>query len=96
MSEILLKAEDARAAANEMRNRASTAQDQFAATRTRLTELGASFKGKTATAFDETFDTWRTNADKLLESLNNLAQFLDSAADKIVEVDQSIADQLRA
>lgn len=94
MSEILLKAEDARNAANEMRTRATTAQEQFTATRSRLTELGASFKGKTATAFDKTFEEWRGSADKLLQSLNDLSAFLDNAANTIEETDQSIANQL--
>jgi WXG100 family type VII secretion target len=94
MSEILLKADDARNAANDMRSRADVAQEQFSATRAKLTELGASFKGKTADAFDRTFEEWRSNADRLLESLNELSRFLDTAANTIEETDQSIANQL--
>lgn len=95
MSEILLKAEDARNAASDMRSRSSAAQEQFTATRAKLTELGASFKGKTADAFDQTFEEWRTSADKLLESLNDLSNFLDTAANTIEETDQNIANQLQ-
>lgn len=94
MSEILLKAEDARNAASDMRARASAAQEQFTATRAKLTELGASFKGKTADAFDRTFEEWRQNADKSLESLNDLSKFLDTAANTIEQTDQDIANQL--
>ena len=95
MSEILLKAEDAANAASDMRKQADAAQEQFNATRAKLTELGASFKGKTATAFDQTFEDWRTNATNLLQSLNGLADFLDNAAKTIVETDESIASQLK-
>jgi WXG100 family type VII secretion target len=94
MSEILLKAEDARNAATDMRSRATTAQDQFTSTRSRLTELGSSFKGKTATAFDAKFDEWHASAKQLIEALNGLAGFLDSAANAIEETDASIANQL--
>ena len=94
MSEILLKAEDARSAAGEMRNRASTAQEQFTATRTRLTDLASSFKGKTATVFDAKFEEWRASANNLIESLNGLSSFLDSAANTIEEADQNVANQL--
>jgi len=94
MSEILLKAEDARSAASDMRSKASAAQDQFTATRTRLTDLASSFKGKTATAFDAKFEEWRTSATNLIEALNGLSNFLDSAANTIEEVDANIASQL--
>ena len=94
MAEILLRAEDARGAASDMRNRATAAQDQFTATRTRLTELSDSFKGKTATAFDAKFEEWRTSASSLIEALNGLASFLDSAANTIEQTDESIASQL--
>jgi WXG100 family type VII secretion target len=94
MSEILLRAEEARNAASEMRDRAATAQEQFAATRTRLTELGGSFKGRTADAFDRTFEEWRQSADKILQSLNDLSTFLDNAANTIEDTDQQIASQL--
>jgi len=94
MSEILLRAEEARNAASDMRSRAATAEDQFTSTRSRLTELASSFKGKTATAFDAKFDEWHTSAKQLLEALNGLAGFLDTAANTIEETDQSIANQL--
>ncbi len=95
MSEILLKAEDARGAASDMRSRATAAEDQFTSTRARLTELGGSFKGQTATAFDAKFEEWHTSAKQLLEALNGLAEFLDTAANTIEQVDADIANQLK-
>ena len=94
MSEILLRAGEARNAANDMRSRASTAQDQFTSTRTRLTELSSSFKGKTASAFDAKFDEWHASAKQLIEALNGLASFLDQAATAIEQTDEGIANQL--
>jgi len=95
MSEILLKAEDARNAAADMRSRAATAEDQFNSTRARLTELAGSFKGQTATAFDAKFDEWHGSAKQLLEALSGLSQFLDTAANTIEQVDTDIANQLK-
>lgn len=95
MSEILLKADDARSAATFMRTKKESAAGEFTQTRSRLTELGASFKGKTATAFDAKFEEWRTNADKLLESLDSLSVFLDNAANTIEETDATIASNLQ-
>lgn len=69
------------------------AEDQFTSTRARLTELGGSFKGQTATAFDA--KAWRTSAKQLLEALNGLAEFLDTTANTIEQVDADIANQLK-
>jgi WXG100 family type VII secretion target len=94
MSEILLRAEDARSAAAFMKSAAGRAQDEFTATRTRLTELSSSFKGKTATNFDAQFEKWRSSATELIQALNDLGTFLDTAANTIEQVDQDIAGQL--
>ena len=48
MSEILLKAEDARSAASDMRKAATEATDQFESLRGRLAPLSDSFRGQTA------------------------------------------------
>jgi WXG100 family type VII secretion target len=94
MSEILLRAEDARAAAGQMRTARDAAAQQVTSVRQRLTELKGSFKGKTATAFDAKFEEWRLNADGLLESLQGLSGFLDQAANIIEQTDQDIASRL--
>lgn len=94
MSEILLRAEDAASAASFMRDRKDTAAGEFTSTKNKLTELAGSFKGKTADAFQVAFDDWHTNANGLLEALNNLSVFLDNAANAIVETDANIASQL--
>lgn len=95
MSEILLRADDARSAARDMRSKAQAAQDQFTATRNRLTELSSSFKGRTADSFAEKFDEWHSSATKLLDALNGLSEFLDGAANAIEETDTTIANKLK-
>lgn len=94
MSEILLRAEDARSAADFMRTSAQAATDQFEATRGRLTELANSFKGQAATAFDARFEEWRTSSRQLIEALEGLAGFLDQAATTIEQTDADIAGRL--
>jgi WXG100 family type VII secretion target len=95
MSEILLKAEDAKAASSHMTKAAAEAEAQFNSTRQRPTELASSFKGQTAQNFDAKFEQWRKNATDLITSLNDLATFLSKAADTIVQTDEEIANQLR-
>lgn len=94
MSEILLKAEDARSAAGDMKSNAAAAQDQFTATRTRLTQLASSFKGQTATNFDAKFEEWRKGATTMIDALNSLADFLTQAANTIEQTDADIAAKL--
>jgi WXG100 family type VII secretion target len=77
-----------------MRAKKAVAEEQFTQTRSRLTELGSSFKGKTASAFDAKFEEWRTSATDLLTALDGLSQFLDNAANSIEQVDADIASQL--
>lgn len=94
MSEITLKADEARSAAADMNKAADAAQQQFTSTRTRLTELAASFKGSTATAFDAKFEEWRTGATSMVSALTELGKFLDSAATTIEDTDKQIASKL--
>jgi len=96
MSEILLRADEARAAAGDMKKAAEAAQQQFTSTRTRLTQLGSSFKGQTATSFDAKFEEWRSGATQLIDSLNSLSDFLSSAANTIEQTDAEIASKLKA
>ena len=92
--EILLRAEDARGAANEMNKAAEAAEAQVTQTRARLTELASSFKGQTATSFDAKFEEWRSGATKLLQALRDLSHFLDTAATTIEKTDSEIASKL--
>lgn len=94
MSEILLRAEDARSAADAVVNAASDAHDQFNALKSHLAPLADSFKGKTATAWDSKYTEWDTSAKELMEALDGLGKFLTSAADAIEETDNSLAGQL--
>lgn len=94
MSEILLRADDARQAATDMTKAATEAEAQFNNTRSRLNELANSFRGQTATNFDLKFEEWRKSATDLITSLNSLSTFLTNAANTIEQTDAEIAKQL--
>jgi len=94
MSEILLRAEDARSAADDVKRAAQDAQDQFRALKSSLAPLADSFRGKTATAWDGKYDEWDHSAKDLMEALDGLGKFLTSAADAIEETDNSLSSQL--
>ena len=94
MSEILLRAEDARTAANDVTSAAQDALDQFNTLRSRLAPLADSFRGRTATAWDGKYTEWDTSAKDLMDALDGLGQFLNAAADAIEGVDNDLAGQL--
>jgi WXG100 family type VII secretion target len=94
MSEILLRADEARSAASDLRSKADNAESEFNATRQRLSSLAPSFKGRTAEAFESRFSEWRASATQLTQNLGNLAKFLEGAANTIEQTDQQIASQL--
>ena len=94
MSEILLKAAEARQASLDMQKARTAATEQVQTVRNKLNELQSSFKGKTATAFDAKFEEWRKGSEQLLASLDGLANFLKTAADAIEKVDNEIAGKL--
>lgn len=92
--EILLRAEDARAAANDVKHAAADAQSAIENLRNRLSQLEGSFRGQTATAFDNKYNEWHTGAKQMLEGLDGLGQFLENAANTIEQADADIAGQL--
>lgn len=93
--EILLRAEDARGAAQDIQKSAAQAKDETEALRTRLSDLASSFRGRAAEAFDEKYNEWHTGAQQMMDGLDSLGQFLGQAASAIEETDTSIAGQLR-
>ncbi len=95
MSEILLRAEDARAGAQDVVKSAEAAQQDFDSLKTRLGALADSFRGESAKAFDEKYEEWSTSAKELMAALDGLGQFLTQAADTIEQTDTQIAASLR-
>lgn len=95
MSEILLRAEDARAGAQDVVKSAEAAQQDFDSLKTRLGALADSFRGESAKAFDEKYEEWSTSAKDLMAALDGLGQFLNQAADTIEQTDTQIAASLR-
>jgi WXG100 family type VII secretion target len=94
MSEIKLRADEARDMAAHVQTEAGTARDQMDALRDYLNNLSDSFTGQAATAFDNTFNDWKQGSDQMLDSLEQLGEFLNQAATAIEDTDAQIASQL--
>ena len=94
MSEILLRAEDARQSAGDMRKEATAATENFEQLNSKLKSLADSFRGKTAQAFDAQYEDWKKNAKGLIDALDGLGEFLDQAATTIEDVDTQLASKL--
>lgn len=92
--EILLRADEARDAAQDVKTASSDAIQAFETLKGRLGGLADSFKGQTATAFDNQYNEWHEGAKQMLEGLDGLGDFLNQAANTIEETDSSIASQL--
>jgi WXG100 family type VII secretion target len=92
--EILLKAADARSAATSVTSAAQDAQDSFKSLKSKLAPLADAFRGKTADAWDSKYTDWDKSAHDLMDALDGLGKFLNSAADAIEETDNKLAGQL--
>ena len=94
MSEIKLRADEARDKAQDVRDSKADAFDILDALRTRMNSLTDSFTGRTQEAFIGKLDEWKTSSDQLLEALDGLGEFLKAAADTIEQLDTDLAAQL--
>lgn len=94
MTEIKLRADDARDHAADVKNSKDEAFDVLTALRGRMDDLSASFTGRTQEAFMGKLDEWKSSSDELLEALFGLGEFLKAAADTIEQVDTDLAAQL--
>ncbi len=94
MSEILLRADDARGLGTKVTTAANNAQSDFRTLRSELGALADSFRGKSADAFDAKYTEWETSATALIDALDGLGMFLNGAADTIEDTDGQIAGQL--
>jgi WXG100 family type VII secretion target len=94
MSEIKLRADEAREMANHIKSETNVARDQMGGLQNHLGNLPDAFTGQTAMAFDSTFHDWKSNSDRMLESLEQLGEFLLQAANTIEDTDAQIASQL--
>lgn len=96
MTEIKLRADEARDHANDVRDTKDTAFDTLESLRNRINGLTDSFTGRSQEAFITKLDEWKTANDELLAALDGLGQFLRGAADTIEETDNQLAAQLGA
>lgn len=89
--EILLKRSEAEGIAQEMKQASLDAADRFSTTRARLNELSESFRGAAATAFDNQYQQWDEGARQVVNSLNDLGDWLNSAANALSDTDAQLA-----
>ncbi len=94
MSEIKLRADEARGHADDVMKTKDEAEQMMNALRGRIDGLAESFTGRTHDRFIERLDEWKSSSDDLLEALFNLGKFLQTAADTIEQVDQDLSNQL--
>lgn len=94
MTEIKLRADEARVEADHVQSEATAAQEQMKQLQGRLDHLSDSFTGQTAIAFEAAFVEWKTSADKMLDNLRELGVFLSNAATTIEQTDAQIAGSL--
>jgi WXG100 family type VII secretion target len=93
--EILLRAEDARGSAGDMKREAASATENFDSLNAKLQSLADSFRGQAAQSFDDRYNEWKTNAKGVIDALEGLGDFLEKAANTIEEVDETLANQLK-
>lgn len=92
--EILLRADEARGLATDVKNASSDASEQFNNLQSRLSALGDNFRGQAADAWQDRYDEWHTSATDLIEALDGLGQFLEAAANAIEDTDTELMSQL--
>jgi WXG100 family type VII secretion target len=94
MSEIMLKASDARGYATEISRAAEDAAATIQSLTTRLNSLSDSFRGAAQQKFEQTYHEWANGQQKAKDALVDLSTWLGKAADQIEEVDRSLASGL--
>jgi len=94
MAEILLKAGEARGYASEIQQAAEDADSTIQALSRRLGSLTESFRGAAQQKFEEKYQEWEHGQQQAKQALEDLSKWLNGAADKIEEVDQSLASGL--
>lgn len=95
MTEIKLRADEAKGVAERVRGEATAATEQMNSLQSYLGGLTDSFTGQSQIAFDEAFTRWKQGSNQMLEGLTGLGNFLTAAAETIEETDRKIASQLR-
>lgn len=93
--EILLRPDEARNEAENIRKRAEEARDSMSSLKTELSNLNDSFRGQSQQAFEERFDEWHTNHLQMVDALDDLSRWLDDAANQLESVDEQMGSGLR-
>lgn len=92
--EIRLLPDEARSHAQDVIGSRADAFDILTQLRGRMDNLASSFSGKTHDAFMARLDEWKTSSDDLLEALQSLGEFLNTAADTLEDTDTQLSQQL--
>ena len=74
--------------------KAGDARSEFATLRTRLQGLEAMFTGEAQDRFQDRYVEWDQHANGLVDALEGLGKFLETAANAIEETDKQLAQGL--
>lgn len=74
--------------------KAGDARTEFGALRTRLLGLEAMFTGAAQDKFQERYTEWDTHAKGLVDALEGLGKFLETAATTLEDTDNQLAQGL--
>lgn len=93
-AEIFLSVPDAQSMAQDVRRTSQDMTSQINALAGRMKSLTDSFRGETQRKWAATHDKLTKETQQVLEILDDLGRFLDSAAKGIQETDTNMASQL--
>jgi len=94
-AEILAQPSELRDHSAAIKSQSSDTRDEIASMRARLEGLKSQFRGQAADSFQVRWDEWSTHATGLLDALEGLGQFLDTAANVLEDVDTQLAQGLQ-
>lgn len=94
MSRISVSPEELRAEAGHVKTKAEEARSDFAALKSKLDGLQSVFTGQAQDRFQARFQEWHGHANGLVEALDSLGQFLETAANTIEQTDSQLAQGL--
>lgn len=93
-SNISVSPEQLRGESTFVVGKADAARSDFEALNSRLQNLTSCFTGAAQEAFANRYNEWNGHAKGLVEALDALGQFLNTAAQTLEETDQQLAQGL--
>lgn len=93
-SNISVTPEQLRGESRNVVSKATEARSEFQALRGRLQGLSSMFTGAAQDRFQERYTEWDGHAKGLVDALEGLGKFLETAANTLEETDQQLAQGL--